>query len=94
MSNKLRSIAVISSLIFLEPMAECQNKVASNRDSPNFLIIVMDDMGFSDPGCYGGEIRTPNIDLLAKNGLRFTNFHNCAKCSPSRASLLTGCLSR
>ena len=49
-----------------------------------------DDLGFSDLGCYGGEIETPNLDLLASNGLRFTNFYNNAKCSPSRASLLTG----
>jgi len=49
-----------------------------------------DDMGYSDIGCYGGEIRTPNIDRLAANGLRFTNFFNTARCCPTRASLMTG----
>ena len=57
---------------------------------PNFLLIVADDMGFSDAGCYGGEIRTPNLDRLARHGLRFTQFYNTARCWPSRAALLTG----
>lgn len=57
---------------------------------PNFLIIVADDMGFSDAGCFGGDIRTPNIDRLAANGLRFTNFYNTGRCWPSRACILTG----
>ena len=57
---------------------------------PNILIILADDMGFSDIGCYGSEIKTPNIDNLSKNGLRFTQFYNSARCCPTRASLLTG----
>jgi arylsulfatase len=57
---------------------------------PNILIILADDVGFSDLGCYGGEIRTPNLDALAADGLRFTQFYNCARCCPARASLLTG----
>ncbi len=57
---------------------------------PNILIILSDDMGYSDIGCYGGEIETPNLNRLAENGLRFTQFYNTARCSPSRASLLTG----
>ena len=61
---------------------------ASQR--PNILIIMADDMGYSDAGCYGGEINTPNLDRLAANGLRFTQFYNCARCCPTRASLLTG----
>src|SRR5438105_11262584 len=56
----------------------------------NVLIILADDMGFSDAGCYGGEIETPNLDALAANGLRFTQFYNTARCCPTRASLLTG----
>ncbi len=60
------------------------------REQPNIVIILVDDMGFSDPGCYGGEIQTPNLDYLAGNGLRFTDFHNTARCSPTRAALLTG----
>ncbi len=59
-------------------------------ETPNIVIIMLDDMGFSDLGCYGGEIQTPHIDQLSKNGLRFTEFYNCARCCPTRASLLTG----
>jgi len=57
---------------------------------PNIVVILVDDMGYSDIGCYGGEISTPNLDTLAANGLRFTQFHNTARCCPTRASLLTG----
>ena len=57
---------------------------------PNVLLILADDMGFSDLGCYGSEIPTPNLDRLAAEGVRFTQFTNTSKCSPSRASLLTG----
>jgi arylsulfatase len=57
---------------------------------PNILLILNDDMGYSDIGCYGGEVETPNLDRLATNGLRFSQFYNTARCSPSRASLLTG----
>ena len=57
---------------------------------PNFLVIMADDMGFSDIGCYGGEVSTPNLDRLAAQGVRFTQFYNCARCCPTRASLLTG----
>ena len=57
---------------------------------PNIVVIMVDDMGFSDIGCYGSEIPTPNIDKLAAEGLRFTQFYNCGRCCPTRASLLTG----
>ena len=57
---------------------------------PHILLILADDLGFSDLGCYGGEIQTPNLDRLASNGLRFTEFYNTARCWPSRAALLTG----
>jgi len=57
---------------------------------PNIIVILSDDMGFSDLGCYGGEIRTPALDSLAAAGLRFTQFYNTARCCPTRASLLTG----
>ena len=57
---------------------------------PNILIVIADDMGFSDAACYGSEIATPNLDGLARNGLRFTQFYNTARCWPSRAALLTG----
>jgi arylsulfatase len=57
---------------------------------PNIVVILADDMGFSDIGCYGGEIKTPNLDALAKRGVRFSQFYNTARCCPTRASLLTG----
>jgi arylsulfatase len=63
-------------------------KVEPSR--PNIVIIMADDLGFSDLGCYGSEINTPNLDALAKDGLRFTQFYNTAKCHSSRVSLLTG----
>jgi arylsulfatase A-like enzyme len=57
---------------------------------PNIILILADDMGFSDIGCYGGEIQTPNLDQLAEHGLRYTQFYNTARCCPTRASLMTG----
>ncbi len=62
----------------------------SSVKKPNVIVILTDDMGYSDIGCFGSEIKTPNIDKLAKNGLSFTHFYNTARCSPTRASLLTG----
>ena len=61
---------------------------ADNR--PNILIILADDLGYSDLGCYGGEIETPNLDALAENGIRFNSFYNTSHSCPTRASLLTG----
>jgi arylsulfatase len=58
--------------------------------APNVVFIVADDLGFSDPGCYGGELRTPALDRLATEGVRLSQFYTGARCSPSRASLLTG----
>lgn len=60
------------------------------KKSPNIILIMGDDMGYSDLGCYGGEIQTPHLDELAMKGLRFTQFYNTARCCPTRASLLTG----
>src|SRR3954451_7084216 len=57
---------------------------------PNIIVILVDDMGFSDLGCYGSEIPTPNLDALASGGLRFTQFYNTGRCCPTRAALLTG----
>lgn len=63
---------------------------AAHLERPNILVILADDMGYSDLGCYGSEIPTPHIDRLAVTGIRYTRFHNSARCSPTRASLLTG----
>lgn len=62
----------------------------TNDARSNIILIVADDLGYSEIGCYGGEIQTPNLDWLAGNGLRFTQFYNAARCCPTRASLLTG----
>ena len=57
---------------------------------PNIIIVMADDMGWSDIGCYGGEINTPNLNSLAEEGVRFTQFYNTGRCCPTRATLLTG----
>ena len=62
----------------------------ARNQKPNFVIILADDLGFSDLGCYGSDIATPNLDKLASNGLRFTQFYNTARCWPTRSALLTG----
>ncbi len=64
--------------------------ISKAQEKPNIMIIMVDDMGFSDLGCYGGEIQTPNIDQLASEGVKFTQMYNCARCCPTRASLMTG----
>ncbi len=64
--------------------------VGTAADRPNIIVILSDDMGYSDLGCYGSEIKTPNLDKLASGGVRFTQFYNTARCCPTRASLLTG----
>jgi arylsulfatase len=63
---------------------------APAAERPNIVLIMADDLGYSDLGCYGGEIQTPNLDRLAAEGLRFSQFYNCALCGPSRAALMTG----
>src|SRR6266498_4147230 len=69
---------------------EAGRATVAAQSRPNIIIIMSDDMGFSDIGCYGGEINTPNLDSLAANGVRFTQFYNTARCFPTRAALLTG----
>ena len=71
-------------------LAVCAASVSLSSVRPNIVLVMCDDMGWSDLGCYGGEIETPNIDRLAADGLRFTQFYNNAKCTTTRASLLTG----
>jgi arylsulfatase len=77
---------MFAAALFLCASAEA----APDRTKPNIILIMVDDMGYSDIGCYGGEVKTPNLDSLAENGLRFTQFYNCAKCAQTRATLLTG----
>jgi len=85
--KKYFTLFIVSSLTWLNLYA--QPSVTINK-KPNIIVILTDDMGYSDIGCYGSEINTPNIDRLAKDGVRFSHFYNTARCSPSRASLLTG----
>src|SRR6266516_1503374 len=82
--KRLRLVLVVWSEVMLQLWA------VHGAPRPNIVVILSDDMGFSDLGCYGSEIRTPNLDRLAANGLRFTQFYNTARCCPTRASLLTG----
>ncbi|MBS0000441.1 MAG: arylsulfatase [Cyclobacteriaceae bacterium] len=82
----------LSVLLMLSGLFSCNHgSIESKNDQrPNIILILADDMGYSDIGCYGGEINTPNLDRLAGNGIRFTQFYNTAKCFPTRASLMTG----
>jgi len=83
--------ATFGSVLALSRLALASNRPSPGRSGkPNFLIIIADDMGYSDVGCYGGEIQTPNIDGLAATGLRFTQCYSTGRCWPSRTSLLTG----
>jgi len=84
----LRSLAALA--ISLVCVARTPLVEAQSSSRPNIIIIMSDDMGFSDIGSHGGEIRTPNLDSLAANGLRFRQFYSMARCCPTRASLLTG----
>lgn len=87
-NHRLRTGAGIIGLLLAQMFPGLPWPGAAAR--PNVIVILSDDMGFSDLGCYGSEIRTPNLDRLAGNGLRFTQFYNTARCCPTRASLLTG----
>ncbi len=76
----------VASWLIQSSAIPCERAVAP----PNIIVIMSDDVGYSDIGCYGGEIETPNLNTLASNGVRFTQFYNTARCCPTRASLLTG----
>jgi len=77
-------------LCFLSVFALLLHNTANAAKRPNIVFIMADDLGYSDLGCYGGEISTPNLDALAAGGLRFTDFYNTARCWPSRSALLSG----
>ncbi len=86
--NKFHFLFLI--VLFISYKGNSQVAKANKISRPNIILILVDDMGYSDIGCYGGEIQTPNLDRLAQNGIRFTQMHNTSKCFPSRACLLTG----
>jgi arylsulfatase A-like enzyme len=79
---RMKVIIAIATLLMVHPLGAAEK--------PNIVLIMVDDMGFSDIRPYGGEIDTPHLDSLAKNGLRFTQFYNSARCCPTRATLMTG----
>jgi arylsulfatase A-like enzyme len=83
----MKSVGMLLSAVCLWLLLSAASMAAPR---PNIILIMSDDMGFSDIGCYGSEINTPNLDKLASKGLRFTQFYNTSRCCPSRASLLTG----
>jgi arylsulfatase A-like enzyme len=87
---KNQSVIILVACLGIFALLSCssRHKVKDNR--PNIILICADDMGWSDLGCYGSEIQTPNLDRLAGEGMRFTSFYNTSKCFPSRACLLTG----
>ncbi len=90
-AQSMLSQVVVTPVRLLLFLAVCLGaRAASGDDRPNFLVIIADDMGFSDAGCYGGEIATPNLDALAARGLRFSQFYNTARCWPTRSALMTG----
>ncbi|MGQ8338933.1 arylsulfatase [Sunxiuqinia sp. A32] len=86
---KATSIVFTSGMLFSACVGQVK-QAEQPKEKPNILVILADDLGYSDLGCYGSEIQTPNIDALAQNGVRFTQFYNSARCCPSRATLLTG----
>ena len=86
----LRDLTLASAGIAASHAAAQTKPLAQSADRPNIVLILADDMGYSDIGCYGSEIETPTLDRLAAGGLRFSQFYNSPRCCPSRASLLTG----
>ena len=86
----IKNLILIHCLLITLFSSNLLNAHQKANKKPNVIVILTDDMGYSDIGSYGSEIKTPNIDRLANNGLKFTQFYNTARCSPSRASLLTG----
>ncbi len=92
--NKRKAILIVSVFTFILICSlgfiNIKNNKSVAEKRPNIVVILADDLGYSDLGCYGGEIKTPNLDYLSQNGIRFTNFYNTSRCCPSRTSLLTG----
>ena len=91
----LRHTIIATQIILVLSLSQSTSHVfaddsADKQRRPNIVLILADDLGFSDIGCYGGEIRTPNLDALAAGGLRFAQFYNTARCWPTRSAILTG----
>lgn len=84
------SVLSLAALLSCKSTKDESKKDASKDQRPNIVLILADDLGYSDLGCYGGEVDTPNLNFMAQNGMRFSQFYNTSRCCPSRASLLTG----
>jgi arylsulfatase len=87
---RIKNFILLSGLLIFSILGFRQSYANSPSDRPNIVVILADDLGFSDLGCYGGEIHTPHLDKLADEGLRFAQFYNCGRCWPTRSALLTG----
>ena len=86
----LQAVAVVTLFLIAGSHLMAGNHQATADNAPNILIVMVDDMGFSDIGCFGGEVDTPTLDRLAHEGIRFSRIYNNAKCHASRVSLLSG----
>ncbi len=84
------SVFVALTVFFIHAQGQKNTATKNKSNRPNIIVILADDLGYSDLGCYGGEIATPNLDYLAASGVRFNKFYNTSRCCPTRASLLTG----
>ena len=85
MIRNFRQLVAVSAVLFLLGIS-----TAAQSKSPNFLLVMVDDMGWSDIASFGSEINTPNLDAIARNGVKFTDFHVSVSCSPTRSMLLSG----
>ena len=88
--HRIATQLIVVMIIAVSQAINMHGAYAESTGRPNIVLIMADDMGYSDIGCYGGEIETATLDNLAANGLRFTQFYNTGRCCPTRAGLLTG----
>jgi arylsulfatase len=86
----MRSTLIVAALLAALGCSKKEETTSGSDGPPNIIVVLLDDTGYSDFGAYGSEIKTPNIDRLAAEGVRFSNYHTCATCSPTRSMLLTG----
>jgi tripartite-type tricarboxylate transporter receptor subunit TctC len=88
--NSVKAIAVLTKNPYRDSQPWWPDELSARKGAPNIVIIILDDVGFADLGCYGSEIATPSMDRLARGGVRYSNFHVTSMCSPTRACLFTG----
>ena len=90
MKSSLKSVGILCLVLLVTPSVGTADEQVTKKARPNIVLILADDLGYSDLGCFGGEISTPRLDALAASGLRMTQLYNAARCCSTRASLLTG----